>query len=99
MNISPVSTLEVARLAWGGRVSLTGRVETWAEAALKALRAETAPLTHEIAAEAYRLPGEFHRDPADRMLVATARILDLTFVTAHEHVLAYPHVLTLDARA
>lgn len=49
--------------------------------------------------EAYRLPGKFHKDPADRLLVATARVHDLTFVTADERILAYRGVRTLDARA
>lgn len=66
---------------------------------LRTLLADTVPLTHEIAIAAYGLPGEFHRDPADRMLVATAVVHDLTLVTADERILAYPHALSLDARA
>lgn len=96
--VSPVSSLEIARLAWGGRLTLAGRLQTWVSEALDALLADTVPLTHEIAVAAYDLPGEFHRDPADRMLVATARVHDLTLVTADERILAYPHVLRLDAR-
>lgn len=48
--------------------------------------------------EAYKLPGRFHKDPADRLLVATARINDLTLVSADERILAYRAVRTLDAR-
>lgn len=96
--VSPVSSLEIARLIWGERLTLAGRLQTWVSEALDALLADTVPLTHEIAIATYDLPGEFHRDPADRMLVATARVHDLTLVTADERILAYPHVLTLDAR-
>lgn len=96
--ISPVSSLEVARLEWAGRLSMAGRTKTWVENAMQALLAETAALTHEICVESYELPGEFHRDPVDRMLVATARVLDLTFLTADERILSYPHALTLNAR-
>ena len=49
-------------------------------------------------AEAYALPGAFHKDPADRILVATAREHLLTLVTADERILAYDGVETLDAR-
>jgi PIN domain nuclease of toxin-antitoxin system len=55
-------------------------------------------IDHRIAAEAYSLPGEFHKDPADRLLVATARVLGAALVTPDELILAYPYVRTLDAR-
>ena len=48
--------------------------------------------------EAYALPGSFHRDPADRLLVAAARRSGLTLVTADDRILAYPHVHTQNAR-
>lgn len=57
-----------------------------------------APLTHEIAVEAYRLPDPFHRDPADRLLVATARVMDLALMTTHDRILDYRHVQSVDAR-
>lgn len=99
LRVSTVSSLEIARLVWGDRLTLAGRLETWISESLNALLAETVPLTHEIAIAAYNLPGEFHRDPADRMLVATAVVHDLTFMTADERILAYPHLLALDARS
>ena len=55
------------------------------------------PLTHEIAAEAYNLPGHFHKDPIDRVLVATARLERLTLITADDLILRYPHVKTAHA--
>jgi PIN domain nuclease of toxin-antitoxin system len=56
---------------------------TWVTQALEKVPLVEAPITHEIAIESRRvlLP---HRDPADRFLVATARMLDLTLVTADE---------------
>jgi PIN domain nuclease of toxin-antitoxin system len=48
--------------------------------------------------EAYALPQPFHRDPADRLLAATARRHELTLVTADERILAYPAVATIDVR-
>lgn len=96
--VSPVSTLEIARLTSGGRITLAGRLQTWVCESHNALLADTAPLTHEIAITAYDLPGEFHADPADRMLVATAMVGDMPIMTADERILAYPHVLSIDAR-
>ncbi len=95
--VSSISSLEIARLTWAGRLTLAGRLQTWIFEALQALHAETVPLTHEIALAAYELPGEFHRDPADRMLVATAVVHSLTFLTADDRILAYPHLLSYDA--
>jgi PIN domain nuclease of toxin-antitoxin system len=43
--------------------------------------------------------GGLHKDPADRLLVATARLHDLTLLTADEWILGYRHVETLDARS
>jgi PIN domain nuclease of toxin-antitoxin system len=48
--------------------------------------------------KAYQLPGSFHRDPADRQIVATAICHGLTLMTADERILQYPAVKTLDAR-
>ena len=41
------------------------------------------------------LPGEFHRDPADQLIVATARIHDCPLVTSDSRILNYPHVETV----
>jgi predicted nucleic acid-binding protein len=48
-----------------------------------------APLSPAIAVESTRLPGDFHRDPADRFIVATARELGATLVTRDERILRY----------
>jgi PIN domain nuclease of toxin-antitoxin system len=59
----------------------------------------TIEVSHEIAAGAYALPPGLHRDSADRVLVATARLHDLTLLTADNRILDYHHVRTLDARS
>ena len=87
--VSPVSSLEMARLVRGGRLTLAGRLQTWIADSIDALLADTAPFTHDVALAAYDLPGEFHRDPADRVLVATAMVNDLTLVSADERI---PHL-------
>jgi len=98
LYVSPVSTLEIARLAAHGRLELLPDVDRWLEASLDLLGCATVEVSHEIAREAYALPGDLHRDPADRLLVATARVHGLTLLTADDRILAYAHVETQDAR-
>jgi PIN domain nuclease of toxin-antitoxin system len=97
--VSPVSTLEIARLLDLGLLHLKHAFAEWRTQSLAHLHAVLIPLTHEIAAEAYNLPAKFHKDPIDRVLVATARIERLILVTADDLILRYPHVKTLRATA
>jgi PIN domain nuclease of toxin-antitoxin system len=99
ISVSAISALELGQLVEAGRLELDVSVDAWMEAALAALPALCIPMTAELAAGAYDLPGAFHRDPADRVLVATARALELTLVTADERILSYAAVKTLDATA
>lgn len=96
--VCAVSSLEIARLVSGGLLELKGSLDRWVRTALDSVEARSIDIDHRIAIEAYKLPGRFHKDPADRMLVATARINGLTLVTADERILAYRAVRTLDAR-
>jgi PIN domain nuclease of toxin-antitoxin system len=96
--VSAVSTLEIARLVAGGLLELQGSLDRWVRSAIDSIEARSIDVDHQIAIEAYKLPGRFHKDPADRLLVATARLRDLTLVTADERILAYRSVRTLDAR-
>ena len=70
----------------------------WIERSLTELGAQSLPVTHEIAAEAYTLPGPFHKDPVDRILVATARRHQLSLLTADERILRYAEVRSMDVR-
>ena len=96
--VSAVSSLEIARLVAGGLVELRGSLDRWVRSAVDSIEARSIDVDHRVAIEAYELPGRFHKDPADRLLVATARLHDLTLVTADERILAYRSVRTLDAR-
>jgi PIN domain nuclease of toxin-antitoxin system len=96
--LATISVLELARLVAAGNILINKPLAVWIETAVDELHAEEVAMTREIAAEAYALPGEFHRDPADRILVATARREGLTLLTADDRILSYPHVRTLDAR-
>ena len=96
--VSAISTLEIARLIHLGLLRLRHRFEEWKQFSLAELNAASLDVTHEIAWEAYNLPGRFHNDPADRVLVATARIANLTLITADDLILRYAHVKTLSAK-
>jgi PIN domain nuclease of toxin-antitoxin system len=96
--ISAISTFEIARLIDRGFLRLKHLFAEWKELSLNKLQAVSTDVTHEIAWEAYNLPGKFHSDPADRVLVATARLNGFTLLTADDLILRYPHVKTMSAR-
>ena len=75
-----------------GRLVLSVPVDEWIEQALAYPGVRLLNLTPQIAVESTRLPGDFHRDPADQIIVATVRVLNVPLVTADERILAYPHV-------
>ena len=52
-------------------------------------------ITPEIAIESNRLPGDFHRDPADQIIVATARVYQCPLATSDSRIRSYPHVETV----
>lgn len=96
--VSPVSTLEISRLISLGQITLTGSLPNWVAVTSKNLLARTAEVTHKIAARAYDLRGDFQKDPADRLLAATALEGELSLITADQRILDYPYVKTVDAR-
>jgi len=96
--VSPISTLELSRLISLSRLTLRKPLSDWLAAARQNLLFVDATFSHAAAIESYELPGTFHKDPADRILIATARELDCALVTADERILAYPNVTTIDAR-
>jgi PIN domain nuclease of toxin-antitoxin system len=95
LGVSVVACWEVAKLVEVGRLSLTIAVKDWIKQALAYPAEVHLSLTPEIAVESTQLPGRFHRDPADQILVATARLLNLPFLAADKRILQYPHVQTL----
>tara|TARA_B100000686_G_scaffold205193_1_gene212006 strand:+ start:247 stop:675 length:429 start_codon:yes stop_codon:yes gene_type:complete len=97
-RVSVISVWEVGMLEAHKRISLTVDVETWTRQALSSPGLSLAPLTPDIALASSRLPGEIHGNPADRMLIATARSLGATLVTRDRRILKYSqagHVTTL----
>jgi len=96
--VSTVSTIEIARLASVGLLELRDPLGEWISDTLLSLRCGTIEISHEIGVGAYSLPGKFHKDPADRLLVSTARREALVLMTADERILRYRGVKSQDAR-
>jgi PIN domain nuclease of toxin-antitoxin system len=95
--ISPISVWELTILCDKGRVLLNNPVDVWVEHAARSSPFSLAPLNLEVALETSRLKLP-HRDPADAFLAATARVFNLTLVTADETLIAAPNVPTLANR-
>lgn len=76
---------------------MTIPVGDWIREMVSAVPRREAPLTHEVAIVSREMTVT-HQDPADRLLVATARVFDLTLVTADERLLQSPDVAVLANR-
>jgi len=92
--LSSVSVWEALLLCEKKRLAIPEDPAVWMMQALQKIPLKEAPLTHEIAlaTQKIQLP---HRDPVDRFLVATARVHELTFVTADERLIAAKQSPTL----
>ena len=95
IGVSVMSCWEIAKLCEYGRLELPVEISEWFGAALAYPGVSLLNLTPEIAIESTRLPGEFHRDPFDQMIVATARLNGCPLVTTDREILRYEHVLTV----
>jgi PIN domain nuclease of toxin-antitoxin system len=80
--VSAITPWEIALLVSKGRLKLGTDVMDWLRDALANPGLQVAPLEPEIAVASTRLPFDIHADPAGRILVATARHLGATIVTA-----------------
>jgi PIN domain nuclease of toxin-antitoxin system len=90
--VSVISCWEIAKLVQYGRLDLDRPVGDWLNSALSRPGLELLPISPEIAVESAQLPEPFHRDPADQLIVATARIRRIPLLTEDSKILAYPHV-------
>lgn len=98
--VCAITPWEIAMLVQKGRLALGRDVGEWLDAALNLPSIRLAPLEPAIAVDSVRLPGTLHPDPADRIIVATARHLGVTLLTADRAILDYGaagHVAVADA--
>ena len=87
--VSAISFWEVAMLQQRGRLSLTMAVSEWRHQVLNGRGIVELPVDGDIAIEAVALPGELHADPADRLLVASARVHGCRLATHDARLLRY----------
>lgn len=95
LGVSVISCWEVAKLVEYNRLSLPCPVAEWLDKALQYPGVFLLDLTPSIVVDSTQLPRGFHKDPADQLIVATARTLECPLLTADVKILDYPHVNTL----
>ena len=95
LRVSAISAWEIAMLTSASRLELTMDVESWL-ARIEALPAlEFIPVDNRIAVRAVTLEDFPHRDPADRIIVATALGLGATLATADDRIRSWPSIATV----
>ena len=93
--VAAISSAEIACACARGRVELDRHWKLWFRHYLDLNQWECLPADLSVVEEAYSMPPPFHADPADRIIVATARTNQLCILTADRRILEYPHVETL----
>jgi len=81
-----ISLWEVAMLVERGRLQIDVPLDEWLDAAAHPRSVQLVPLSPRIAAEVARLPDTFHRDPADRIIVATSRARRIPVLTHDDRI-------------
>ena len=97
VGLATISVWEVARKESLGKLGLSKFSKEWLRDASNVTGVTLLSLTHSIAWASCHLPEPFHRDPADQIIVATARVQDLTLITTDGKIIDYPHVKTVKA--
>jgi PIN domain nuclease of toxin-antitoxin system len=95
LAVSAISLWEVAMLVAKSRLELDRDVGLWMRQALAAPRVLLASLSPEIAARSTKLGRDFHGDPADRLIVATALELNAALVTKDDRLRSFERVVTV----
>lgn len=93
--ISSISAWEIAMLMQSGRLYLSMSVDDWLAEIKKIESVQFIPVDDDIGIKSVTLPAEFHKDPADRIIIATARKFNVPLITADAKILAYHHVKTI----
>ncbi len=98
LYISAISILEIARLVALRQYSLNGSIDDFVSEATTDDGFILQELSPRILIESTRMPGDIHRDPSDRILIATAREHNLTLITREKEILRYAKQGHVDAR-
>ena len=92
VRVSSISVWETAMLVARGRLSFATDFPSWLTVALTVPGVKFHAVDNAIACQAVNLPGTFHADPADRMIVATAMALEATLISGDQKIQAYSYV-------
>lgn len=92
IGVSVISCWEIALLVEKKRLGFTIPVKEWLKEALNYPGIVPLDMTVDIAVDSVQLPDSFHKDPADRIIVATARAYNCSLLTNDENMVKYPHV-------
>lgn len=95
LGVSVISLWEIAKAVESGGLTLPVGVEEWLDKALMYPGVTILPLTPRIVVESTQLPGRFHKDPADQIIVATARVYDCPLLTSDKKILNYQYIKLL----
>ena len=87
--VSEISLWEIAMLQSKGRIQISEPLESWLEKSINAPGIRAINLSPKIIAESLNLPGDFHSDPSDRLIVASARVYGATLVTQDQQIKKY----------
>jgi PIN domain nuclease of toxin-antitoxin system len=93
--VSSITIWELCILTLKERLKIEGGVESWLDNVLSLTEFEYVPVNNSIAIESAFLPGNFHADPADRIIVATSRLHNATIITKDKKIRDYSHVDSL----
>lgn len=93
--VSAISAWEIAMLVERETLAFSMDVENWLAIVQQIPGVRFAPVDVDISTKSVKLPGEFHKDPADRLIVATARKFGAPLVTKDLKIRAYDHVKTI----
>jgi PIN domain nuclease of toxin-antitoxin system len=91
-SVSSFSVWELAMLVARGRLQFSLDLGEWLAECEKLPGIRFVPVSNAIALASVNLPGAFHADPADRIIVATARHLGASIVTSDQKIRRYAHV-------
>ncbi len=93
--VSSITAWELALLVSLGRLTFADGVGPWLQSLENIPQVRFVPVDNDIGMQAVTLPGALHKDPADRIIIATARKLGAPIVTGDDKIRAYPHVRTI----
>lgn len=93
--VSSISAWEIALLVGRDRLTLGMNLDDWLETVNEIEGVRFVSVDNTVGVESTRLPGDFHKDPADRIITALARHFNVPLVTADERIRAYKHVRSI----